>query len=130
MSLVTGRGFTVTCVTSSAPGQSLPVMSALLEPQPPPVADSVLLARLGRRDSTALVELERRYYASLYAQAYGLLMDAGAAERVVRDAFSQLWFVSQHMSVRNAWVFLRDLARECARAERAPRVTTVSGGKV
>jgi DNA-directed RNA polymerase specialized sigma24 family protein len=105
-------------------------MSALLEPQLPPVADSVLLARLGRRDSTALVELERRHYRSLYAQAYGMLMDAGAAERVVRDAFSQLWFVSQHMSVRNAWVFLRDLARELARADRAPRNSQISGGRL
>ena len=99
-------------------------MTALLEPQPP-VADSVLVARLTRRDSTALVELERRHYGSLYAQAYGILTDATAAERVVRDAFSQLWFVSQHMSVLNAWRFLRDLARELARTERAQRDTKV-----
>jgi len=130
MSLVTDGCFTVTCVTTGPPRESLRVMSTVLEPQLPPVADSVLLARLGRRDSTALVELERRHYGSLYAQAYGILMDAGAAERVVRDAFSRLWFVSQHMSVRNAWVFLRDLARELARTERAPRESTVLRRKV
>jgi hypothetical protein len=97
-------------------------MPALLEAQSPPVADAVLMRRLVKRDSTALVELERRHRSSLYAQAYGILMDAGAAERVVRDAFSQLWFDVPHYSVLlHAWDLLRDMARELARAERALR---------
>jgi DNA-directed RNA polymerase specialized sigma24 family protein len=115
----------VTCVTSGTPGESLRVMTALLEPQPPLVADSVLLNRLALRDSTALVELERRHRASLYAMAYGMLMDAVSAERVVRDAFAQLWFEAVRLipkeSPRN---ILRDIARELARAERALRETS------
>ena len=95
-------------------------MTALLEPQP--VADSVLMTRLVRRDSTALVELERRHRSSLYAQAYSILMDAGAAERVVRDTFSQLWFDAPEYTIMpRAWDLLRDMARELARAEQALR---------
>lgn len=122
MSLVTGRRFTVTCVTSVALLESLEVMTALLEPQFPIVSDAALLHRLVKRDSTALVELERRHRSSLYAQAYGMLMDAVAAERVVRDAFSQLWFDAPHYATLPcAWDLLRDMARELARAERALR---------
>lgn len=103
----------------------------MLEPQDPtalPVADSVLMDRLARRDSTALVELERRHRASLYAQAYSVLMDAGSAERVVRDAFSQLWFAAATASraSETAWSLLRDMARELARAERALKESPVS----
>lgn len=97
-------------------------MTALLEPRPELVADSVLMIRLAKRDSTALVELERRHRSSLYAQAYSILMDAGAAERVVRDTFSQLWFDAPEYSIMpRAWDLLRDMARELARAEQALR---------
>lgn len=100
-------------------------MTALLEPQPAPVADSVLMTRLARRDSTALVELERRYRSSLYAQAYGMLMEAVPAERVVRDTFSQLWFeAARHTIMRSAWSLLREMAKELARAELALRAST------
>lgn len=95
-------------------------MTALLEPQPPIVADSVLMQRLAMRDSTALVELERRHRSTLYAQVYGMLMDAGSAERVVRDVFAQLWFEATHYAAkRSPLTLLRDMARELARAERA-----------
>jgi DNA-directed RNA polymerase specialized sigma24 family protein len=78
--------------------------------------------RLAQRDSTALIELERRHRGSLYAQAYGILMDAVAAERVVRDAFTQLWFAAAEYAGKRSplpLVLLRDMARELARAERA-----------
>jgi hypothetical protein len=106
-------------------------MTALLEPQsphppqPPIVADSELMRRLAQRDSSALVELERRHRGSLYAMAYGTLMDAGAAERVVRDAFAQLCLEAIHHSKRRPLNLLRDLTRELARAERALRDSTV-----
>ena len=102
----------------------------MLEPPNTPalVADSVLMDRLTRRDSTALVELERRHRGSLYAQAYGILMDAVSAERVVRDTFSQLWFAAGSIAGgrQSAWTWLRDLARELARAEHALRTSPVS----
>src|SRR6266576_3566441 len=91
-------------------------MTAMLEPQTPIVADAVLMHRLAKRDSTALVELERRHRGSLYAQAYGILTDANAAERVVRDAFAQLWFAAtQYTGGDSPWTMLRDMARELAR---------------
>jgi DNA-directed RNA polymerase specialized sigma24 family protein len=98
-------------------------MSAMLEPQSVPpralVADADLLRRVIQRDSTALIELERRHSASLYAQAYGILMDSGLAERVVSEVFAQLWyaagrFITKH---RNLWTWLRELAKDLARAE-------------
>lgn len=95
-------------------------MSALLQPEPPIVADAVLMTRVARRDSTALVELERRHFSSLYAQVYSMLMDAAVADRVVRDAFTQLWFeATRNATKRSPWPLLRDIARELARAERA-----------
>lgn len=95
-------------------------MTALLEHQPPIVADAVLLDRIAKRDSTALLELERRHRSSLYAQAYSILIDAAAAERVVRDAFSQLWYDAARYAIkRSPLTLLRDMARELARAERA-----------
>ena len=97
-------------------------MTALLEPQSQPVADSVLMTRLARRDSTALVELERRHRSSLYAQAFSILMDAVAAERVVRDTFSQLWFdAPEYKIMPRAWDLLREMTREFARAEQGLR---------
>ena len=101
-------------------------MTALLEPQhppqPEPVPDAVLMSRVAKRDSTALVELERRHRGSLYAQAYGILMDARAADRVVRDTFSQLWFDAPEYTIMPAaWDLLRGMTRELAQAEQALR---------
>ena len=92
----------------------------MLEPDSPIVADAVLMNRLAQRDSTALVELERRHRSSVYAQVYGVLMDAVSAERVVRDTFAQLWFeAARYTSKRSPLTLLREMARELARAERA-----------
>jgi RNA polymerase sigma-70 factor, ECF subfamily len=98
-------------------------MSAVLEPQSPPqrpplVADYVLLRRVAQRDSTALIELERRHRPSLYAQAYGMLMDSGAAERVVGEVFAQLWFAAGQFALRRSlWSWLCMMAKDLSRAE-------------
>jgi DNA-directed RNA polymerase specialized sigma24 family protein len=82
------------------------------------VADADLLQRIVRRDSTALIELERRHHASLYAQAYGILMDSNRAERVVREVFAQLWEAAGRFVVRRTlWNWLREMAKDLARAE-------------
>jgi DNA-directed RNA polymerase specialized sigma24 family protein len=87
-------------------------------PERPLVADADLLQRVVQRDSTALIELERRHRGSLYAQAYGILMDSTAAELVVREVFAQLWFAAERFVVRRSlWSWLRMLARDIARAE-------------
>jgi len=84
------------------------------------LSDADLLQRLSRRDSTALIEVERRHRPSLYAQVYGMVVDPTLAERVVREVFAQLWFATERCALRRSlWTWLRDMARELARAERA-----------
>lgn len=114
----------MTCVTSAPTGNLYEAMSAVLEPdttapsQRPLVADAALLARVAQRDSTALIELERRHRPSLYAQAYGILMDSLSAERVVREVFAQLWFTAERFIVRSTLSrWLRMMAKDLARAE-------------
>lgn len=103
-------------------------MDVLLEPEPFPVDDAVLMTRLAKRDSTALVELERRHRSSLYAQAYGVLVDAVAADRVVRDVFSQLWLEAPlYTGAQSVSSLLRDMTHELARAEQALRHSSTPG---
>ena len=75
------------------------------EPQPI-VADVVLMRRLAQRDSTALVELQCRHRGSLYAQVYGILMDA------------------------DPWTLLREMARKLARADVLQHKFFGSGRKI
>ena len=112
----------VTCVTSPPRANLYAVMGTKLDPQTttprPPVADADLLKRIVQQDSTALIELERRHHASLYAQAYGILMDSGLAERVVREVFAELWYAAGRFVVRRTlWNWLREMAKDLARAE-------------
>ena len=101
-------------------------MSAMPEAQPPQpedrpiLSDADLLQRLAQRDSTALIEVERRHWSSLYAQVYGVLVEPALAERVVREVFTQLWFAAERFPLkRSLWTWLRDMARELSRAELA-----------
>jgi DNA-directed RNA polymerase specialized sigma24 family protein len=95
-------------------------MSAMLEPDRPLLSDAELLERLASRDSTALIEVERRHWSSLYAQVYAMLVESDAAERVVREVFTQLWFAAERSPLkRSLWAWLRDMARELSRAELA-----------
>jgi DNA-directed RNA polymerase specialized sigma24 family protein len=87
-------------------------------PERPLVADADLLRRVVQRDSTALIELERRHRPSLYAQAYGILMDSLLAERVVGEVFAQLWYAAgRFVTKRSLWAWLREMAKDLARAE-------------
>jgi len=86
-----------------------------------PVPDAALVRRMARRDSTALVELQRRYSSSLYALVYGILMDAERADRLVAEVFEQAWHAAELMSERHrgAHSWLRQAARERALRYRA-----------
>jgi DNA-directed RNA polymerase specialized sigma24 family protein len=97
-------------------------MSAVLDPLSPILPDSTLLDRVVRRDSTALIELERRHWSSLYAQVYSMLVDATLAEWVVRETFTHLWYAAgQFVGTRTASSWLRRRAKELAWAELALR---------
>lgn len=86
-----------------------------------PIPDADLINRMAQRDATALIELERRHAASLYALVYGILMDADRAERVVAEAFAQVWHAAARLSGRHrgAYSWLSHAAKELARADRA-----------
>ena len=97
-------------------------------PESPILPDAILLERLVQRDSTALIELERRHHTSLYAQVYGMVVDASLADRVVRETFAHLWYAAaRFVGTRSASSWLRDTARELARAELALRARLSSG---
>ncbi|HTB72747.1 MAG TPA: sigma-70 family RNA polymerase sigma factor, partial [Polyangiaceae bacterium] len=55
-----------------------------------PLADSELVARIGRGDERALRTLHRRY-ASLVFTVASRVVDAAAAEEIVQDVFMTLW---------------------------------------
>lgn len=86
-----------------------------------PIPDADLMQRVAERDATALIELQRRHAASLYALVYGILMDAERAERVVAEAFAQMWHAAArlHGRHRGAFTWLSHAAKELARADRA-----------
>jgi DNA-directed RNA polymerase specialized sigma24 family protein len=93
-------------------------------PMPTPVPDGALVRRIADRDATALIEMQRRYHRSLYAQVYGILMDTEQAERVVTRAFEQLWYAA--FALRNGlpkpFAWLQQTAAALARAERGARI--------
>jgi DNA-directed RNA polymerase specialized sigma24 family protein len=92
----------------------------MLETQRPLASDAELVQRLAHRDSTALIEVERRHWPSLYAQVYGMVVESALAERVVREVFMQLWFAAERFPLKlSLWTWLRDMARELSRAELA-----------
>jgi RNA polymerase sigma-70 factor (ECF subfamily) len=96
-------------------------MATLPLTTPTVIPDAALVSRMAQRDATALVELERRYGASLYAMVYGILMDAERAERLVAHVFEQIWHTAEALSARHggAHSWLRQAARECALKHRA-----------
>jgi RNA polymerase sigma-70 factor (ECF subfamily) len=96
-------------------------MTTLPIPGPGPVPDAVLVNRMARRDSTALIELQRRHGPSLYALVYGILMDPERADRLVAEVFEQAWHAAELLTERHrgAYAWLQQAARERAWKHRA-----------
>ena len=96
-------------------------MTTLPLSAPGPLPDATLLRRMAGRDANALIELQRRYGASLYALAYGILMDSDRSDRLVADVFEQVWQVAEQLSQRHrgAGSWLRQAARDRALKDRA-----------
>lgn len=88
-----------------------------------PVPDGALVRRMADRDATALIEMQRRYRGSVYAQAFGILWDAERAELVVTRAFEQLWYTAVRLNTHGnrALAWLQKTAAELAMAERNSR---------
>src|SRR5882762_5364385 len=79
--------------------------------------DRVLLEHVARGDERAFGELYDRHHLSLFALAYGIVMDAADADVVVCDVFDHVWLKAPQLddiqgSV-HAW--LADVGRTRAR---------------
>ncbi|HYK83030.1 MAG TPA: sigma factor [Gemmatimonadales bacterium] len=86
---------------------------------PPPAADQSLVARIARGDADALSELQQRHGGSVYALAYGMLVDAAEADEVVAETFAYAWQrAAQFLDAASGSVFawLTGIARSRARA--------------
>jgi len=83
-----------------------------------PVADRHLLDGVARREADALRALYQRHGESLYALAYGMLVDPGDAEEVVSETFAHLWrTAARFVATTNQSVSacLKEIARSRAR---------------
>jgi RNA polymerase sigma-70 factor, ECF subfamily len=83
----------------------------------------VLVERIANGDVDAVDHLYSRHSGSVYALAYGRLMDSTAADLVVDETFKQ---VRQRASefdpaLGSAGLWLSTIARSCAQARRNAR---------
>ena len=86
-------------------------------PRQRPLPDSALVERIAALgDKTALVELDERHGMTLYAIAYSMLFDPGAADLAVADVFREVWRWAASFDARAGTVreWLADLTRTAA----------------
>lgn len=82
------------------------------------VADRHLLDGVARGEADALRALYQRHGTSIYALAYGMLIDPGDAEEVVAETFAHLWTTAaRFVTTTNQSVAacLKEIARSRAR---------------
>ncbi len=82
------------------------------------VADRHLLNAVARGDADALRALYERHGTSLYALAYGMLVDPGDAEEVVAETFAHLWRTAARFVARanqSVSACLKEITRSRAR---------------
>jgi len=82
------------------------------------VADRHLLDRVARGEAEALRALYRRHGSSIYALAYGMLVDPGDAEEVVAETFTHVWRAAARFVVttnQSVAACLKEIARSRAR---------------
>ncbi len=82
------------------------------------VPDRHLLDQVARGEADALRALYRRYGSSIYALAYGMLVDPGDAEEVVAETFAHVWrAATRFLATTNQSVStcIKEIARSRAR---------------
>src|SRR2546430_12027447 len=91
------------------------------------VADRHLLDRVARGEADALRSLYRRHSNTVYALAFGILVDPGDAEEVVAETFSHAWRAAARvLATTNESVstWLKDDARSRARDRKSTRLNS------
>jgi DNA-directed RNA polymerase specialized sigma24 family protein len=88
----------------------------MLEPVPI-TPDGSLLRQVAGGDSAAAQQLYDRHFGSLYALAYGLLMDPADADAVVEETFNRAWQGAAEFdpAAGAAYAWLSGIARTLAR---------------
>jgi len=79
------------------------------------VADRHLLDGVARGDADALRALYQRHGTSIYALAFGMLVDPGDAEEVVSETFAHIWLTAARF-VATTNQSVSDCLREIARS--------------
>ncbi len=90
----------------------------------PPAPDRSLVLGMASGDAHALRELVRRHGASVYALAYGILVDAADADDVVAETFEYAWRTATRFIERSSgsvFNWLITIARSRARGLRQAR---------
>jgi len=83
------------------------------------VPDRTLVGWVASGDAAALRELEQRHGRSVYALAYGIVIDPGQADEVVAETFAYVWLsAARFVATANTSVatWLGEIARSRARA--------------
>jgi len=99
---------------------------------PRPTADVRLVERMAAGDREAHEEFCERHRLSLYAQAYALLVDAAAAERVVVEALERAWHAARDFNpgAGSAFAWLSEIVRSLAKRRRRPPQEPTTSGSV
>jgi DNA-directed RNA polymerase specialized sigma24 family protein len=84
-----------------------------------PEPDQSLLARVAQGDAEALAQLQQRHGGTVYALAYGILIDAVQADEVVAETFAFAWQRAAQVTeslTGSVFGWLTGIARSQARA--------------
>ncbi|PYP53251.1 MAG: hypothetical protein DMD45_01875 [Gemmatimonadetes bacterium] len=83
------------------------------------VPDRTLLGWVASGDTASLRELKQRHGSSVYALAYGIVIDPGEADEVVAETFAYVWLsAARFIETANTSVatWLGEITRSRARA--------------
>ncbi len=75
-------------------------MHAATPPEPPPIGDESLMARIQERESEALAELYDRYSGILKSLIMGVIHNDAEADDLLQEIFMEIWNQAAHYSAQ------------------------------